>query len=104
MIRSFAHKSLRDFFEQGKMRGFNPNLKNRLERRLEVLDAAQNLEDLDIPGWRLHQLKGNRAGYYSIELTANWRLTFRAVDVENDSQTESEKDLDILEVNLEDYH
>ena len=104
MIRSFTHKGLRDFFEQGKMRGLNPQWKNRLERRLEILDAAQSIEDLDIPGWRLHQLKGDRAGYYSIELTANWRLTFRAVEAENASEAGLEKDLDISEVNLEDYH
>ena len=67
------------------MRGLNPQWKNHLERRLEVLDAAQSIEDLDIPGWRLHQLKGDRAGYYSIELTANWRLTFRAVEAESAS-------------------
>jgi len=100
MIRSFSHKGLRDFFERGKTHGIKAQWKNRLERRLEVLDAAQSIADLNIPGWRLHELKGDRAGYWAIDVSGNWRLTFRLSEVETGLQ----KELDIFDVDLEDYH
>jgi proteic killer suppression protein len=60
--------------------------------QLAALDTAQSIEDMDIPGYRLHQLKGERKGYWSITVNANWRLTFEFVD----------GNVHIL--NYEDYH
>lgn len=65
---------------------------NRLRRRLDVLDAADSLQALGLPGFRLHPLSGNMSGRYSISVTGNWRITFR---FENG---------DVFDVDLEDYH
>ncbi len=60
--------------------------------QLIALDTAHNIEDLDIPGYRLHQLKGSLKGYWSITVNANWRITFEFSDG------------NIYIVNYEDYH
>lgn len=48
--------------------------------QLAALDTAQSIEDVDIPGYRLHPLKGSRKGFWSITVSGNWRLTFEFVD------------------------
>ena len=65
---------------------------NRIRRRLDVLDAADSLQALGLPGFRLHPLSGDMSGRYSIRVTGNWRITFR---FENG---------DVFDVDLEDYH
>ena len=58
MIGSFRHKGLKEFFETGNKRGIRPELASRLGRRLDVLEAAQELSDIDAHGFNLHKLKG----------------------------------------------
>ena len=92
MIKSFKHKGLEKFYEKGSTKGIQPNHARKLRMQLAALDTAQSIEDMDIPGYRLHQLKGERKGYWSITVNANWRLTFEFVD----------GNVHIL--NYEDYH
>jgi toxin HigB-1 len=59
MIRSFRHKGLREFFESNSKRGIPPELSTRLRDRLDVIDAATTLEDVALPHFGLHELKGD---------------------------------------------
>lgn len=58
MIKSFKHKGLQRFFNSGSTRGIQANHAHKLKMQLAALDTAQAIEDLDIPGYRLHPLKG----------------------------------------------
>lgn len=80
MIRSFRHKGLRRFYEVGSLRGIQANHARRLRLQLTALDTAAGITDLDLPGYGLHRLKGNRAGLWAISVSGNWRLTFEFVD------------------------
>lgn len=91
-LMEFRHKGLRRFWESGDARGIAGDLTARLNRRLDDLDAAATLDDLRIPGYRLHPLTGERAGYWSIRVSGNWRLVFRFRDGE------------AVDVDLVDYH
>lgn len=77
MIRSFKHKGLRLFFESGKTSGIQTQHANKLRLILGRLHAAQELKDMDLPGLRLHELKGNRSGTWAVDVSGNWRITFR---------------------------
>ena len=92
MIKSFRHKGLKRLFETGDRRGVTPDLADRLRRQLDVLNRARTTRDLNLPGYRLHQLKGNRTGTWSVTVSGNWRVTFTF---------EGE---DAFDVDLEDYH
>ncbi|MFZ9313586.1 MAG: Killer protein [Betaproteobacteria bacterium] len=92
MIKSFKHKGLEQFFETGVTKGIQANHSKRLRMQLVALDTASVIEDMDIPGYRLHQLKGNRKGFWSITVNGNWRLTFEFDDGH------------VYIVNYEDYH
>lgn len=63
MIISFRHKGLRLFHETGITRGIQPGHAQRLKRQLQFLDSAITAEDMSVPGWRLHPLKGERGGF-----------------------------------------
>jgi proteic killer suppression protein len=76
MITSFRHKGLRKYFESGSLAGIQPAHANRLKMQLAALDTAQTIEDIDIPGFRLHPLKGSERGRWSIWVNGNWRVTF----------------------------
>jgi len=76
MIKSFRHKGLRRFFETGSTSGIQAAHAGRLSRQLLALNAAQSSQDLNLPGWYLHALKGDLAGHWSIKVSGNWRLTF----------------------------
>ena len=76
MIKSFRHKGLRRFFETGSRSGIQAKHAGRLRLRLAALDTAQGVDDMDIPGYRLHRLKGRSKGRWSICVSGNWRLTF----------------------------
>ena len=76
MIRSFRHKGPKRLFETGERRGVAGELADRLRRQLDVLNRARSTRDLNLPGYRLHQLKGNRAGTWSVTVSGNWRVTF----------------------------
>jgi toxin HigB-1 len=92
MIGSIRHKGLKRLYDDGDPRGIGANLRKRVSEILSVLDAADSLEEADIPGYRLHPLSGDRQGYWSVKVTGNWRITFRS----EDGRAE--------DVNLEDYH
>ena len=80
MIRSFRHKGLQRFFASGTKRGIQARHANRLRLQLAALDTALSIEDMDIPGYQLHQLKGRAKNRWSIWVTGSWRLTFEFTD------------------------
>ena len=75
-VAKFRHKGLRKYFESGSLAGIQPAHANRLKMQLAALDTAQTIEDMDIPGFRLHALKGSDRGRWSIWVNGNWRVTF----------------------------
>jgi proteic killer suppression protein len=77
MISSFRHKGLKQFYGTGSVAGIQPTHKKRLRLMLSALDTATRIEDMDIPGYRLHPLKGKRKGIWSVSVSGNWRVTFR---------------------------
>lgn len=80
MIQSFQHKGLRKLYETGSFAGVQASHGKRLRMQLAALDTAQTIEDMDIPGFRLHPLKGELAGLWSITANANWRMIFEFKD------------------------
>ena len=80
MIVSFRHKGLRRFFESGKTAGIQLHHARRLRMQLAALDTAISVDDMDIPGFRLHRLKGRDKERWSIWVNGNWRLTFEFRD------------------------
>jgi proteic killer suppression protein len=92
MIRNFKHKGLRQLFETGRRKGVPPQLARRISTLLDWLAAAAEIRDLNMPGFGLHELKGDRRGTWAIKVNKNWRITFRFVASE------------VYDVDLEDYH
>lgn len=81
MIGSVRHKALRNFFEAGTTKGLAEDHAARLRRMLTALHAADDLKQLEtMPGWRLHALKGDMLGYWSMSVSGNWRLIFKWQD------------------------
>ncbi|OGP95215.1 MAG: Killer protein [Deltaproteobacteria bacterium RBG_16_55_12] len=80
MIQSFRHKGLRKFFESGNAAGIQPHHAKRLRMLLAALDTALSIEDMNVPGFRLHALKGSERGRWSVWVNGNWRLTFEFKD------------------------
>ncbi len=80
MIRHIRHKALRAIWEDKSYRGVPAEHARKIDRILGALDLASRPEDLNFPGWRLHPLKGNLAGHWSITVQANWRVIFMFVD------------------------
>jgi proteic killer suppression protein len=77
MIRQFRHSGLKRLYEDDDRRGVNPEHADKIARMLARLDEATRPQELDLPGFRLHPLKGDLAGYWSITLRTNWRIIFR---------------------------
>lgn len=92
MIKSFIHKGVEQFFKTGSTAGIQAVHAKRLRLILAQLNQAKSMNDMNIPTFRLHQLKGNRKGVWAVIVQASWRVTFRFVD----------GDAEI--VNYEDYH
>jgi proteic killer suppression protein len=92
VIKSFKHKGLEKFYDSGSTKGIQANHAKKLRMQLAALDTAQSIEDMDIPGYRLHQLTGGRKGIWTITVNANWRLTFE-LEAGN-----------VYILNYEDYH
>lgn len=92
MIESFRHKGLRRLYEDGDRRGVNAEHVAKIETILGLLDVARDIEDMDVPSFRLHPLSGNLKGFWSVTVRANWRIIFRF----DDGQA--------FEVDLVDYH
>lgn len=92
MIKSFKHKGLEKFYTKGKTSGIQADQATRIRDRLAFLNAAHTIDDMDKPGYRLHQLKGNKKNFWAVSVSGNWRIVFKFVDG------------DAYIVNYEDYH
>jgi proteic killer suppression protein len=92
VIRSFRHRGLKRFCESGDPSRIDAALRSKVQRVLSALDAAASPQALDIPGFRLHPLKGDLEGFRSVTVSGNWRVIFRF------------EDDDAFDVNLFDYH
>ena len=92
MIVSFSRKGLKRFYISGSKAGIKPEHTEKLKRVLTSLDSAVCPDDMDLPSYVLHELKGERQGTWSVTVRANWRATFRFLGT------------DVELVNYEDYH
>jgi toxin HigB-1 len=77
MIRSFKDRRLKRLYEAGDRSRLAPTLIEKIENILARLDAASEVEEMNLPGFRLHPLKGDLKGLWSITVRANWRIVFR---------------------------
>jgi toxin HigB-1 len=82
MIRSIRHRGLRRLYEDNDPRGVMAEHAEKLRDILARLDAARVVTDMDLPGFRLHPLRGNLQGYWAVTVRANWRVIFRFADGE----------------------
>lgn len=92
MIKGFLHKGVERFFATGSKAGIQPVHAQKLRLQLAALNRARKPEDMAVPSWRLHPLKGKLAGHWAVSVDANWRLTF---------VFEGE---DVVLVDYQDYH
>ncbi len=92
MIKNFKHKGLKKFYESGNKKGIIPEHSNRLRIILARLDVSQTPEDMNLPGLRLHPLKGKLKNFWAVDVSGNWRVIFR---FENNNADD---------VNYKDYH
>jgi proteic killer suppression protein len=77
MVRNFRHKGLQRLFQQDDGSKLPPEMVARIRLILSTLHAAQAIEAMDIPTFRLHPLKGELKGFFSVTVRANWRIIFR---------------------------
>jgi proteic killer suppression protein len=80
VIKTFKHKALQKFFSDGVTKGIRADHVKRVRVILALLDSADSLRAFDLPGLRLHPLKGSLHGYFSLTINGNWRLVFRFVN------------------------
>jgi proteic killer suppression protein len=80
MIKTFKHKGLKKFFETGSKAGIQAKHDRKLRMQLAAIDTATVIDDVDLPGFKLHPLKGERDGTWSIAVNGNWRVTFEFID------------------------
>ena len=92
MIQRFRHKGLKRLFENGVTKGVRPDHVEKIENVVAVLDRARQPEDMNLPGFGLHPLKGDLKGFWSVTVRANWRVIFRF------------QEGDAYDVDLVDYH
>ena len=92
MIRTFRHRGLERLYEAGDRRHISPEYAAKIERVLSRLDIASGPQDMNLPGYRLHPLRGNLEGFYAVSISGNWRLIFRF------------ESGDAYDVDLVDYH
>jgi toxin HigB-1 len=92
LIETFRHKGLRQLFEDDNPKGVRSDHLRKIRQILALLDAADTIEDLNFPTFRLHPLKGELKGYWSLWVNANWRIVFTF------------KDGTVSNVDLVDYH
>lgn len=92
MIKSFKHKGLEQFFIKDIRKLLNAKDIPKISRILDRLDMALIPEDMNIPGWDFHELRGHRKGVYTVAVRKNWKITFCFYNGE------------VRDVNLEDYH
>ena len=92
-IKSIKHKGLRRLYVHGDSRGVHAAFVDKLRDMLLALDSATTVEEVEtVPGWRLHPLKGDLRGVWSMSISGNWRLVFRFDDG------------DAFDLDLTDYH
>jgi toxin HigB-1 len=95
LLVRFGHKGLRQLYETGKAKGVPPAVADKLRKLLFALETAESLGQLEMfPGWKLHPLKGDLKGFWSLTVTGNWRLIFHY-----NEQGNTASDLDLI-----DYH
>jgi toxin HigB-1 len=92
VIKSFRHRGLQRLYERGDKSRINPTLVDKVETALGLLDVAETPEAVNLPGYRLHPLRGDLRGFWSIRISGNWRIIFRF------------DDRDVCDVDLVDYH
>ena len=92
MIKSFKHKGLREFYESGNRKGIHSEHVSKLARILDRLDASVQPSDMNLPGYKLHQLLGKDMGTWSVRVSGNRRVTFQF------------EDEDAIVVDYRDYH
>ena len=92
MIQNFRHKGLKQLFESGVSAGVNPQHVSRLRGILALLETAETIDDMDLAGLNLHELKGEWKGTWSVKVSGNWRVTFKI------------KQGEVIDVNYEDDH
>ena len=92
MITKFRHKGLETFFLTGSTAGIQSAQAKRLRLILTALNQAVSIQDLNLPGLRLHPLRGDRQGYWAVNVSGNWRVIFQFDDG------------DVFDVELVDYH
>ena len=92
MVRSIRHKGLKRLYEEDDTRGVTREHAEKLRDILVRLDAASTIGDMDLPGFRLHLLKGALKGFWAVTVRANWRVIVRFADG------------DALDVDYVDYH
>jgi proteic killer suppression protein len=92
LIRSFRHRGLERYFLTGSKAGIQPKHAARLRLQLARLDSAHSAQDMGLPGWRLHPLKGALEAHWAVRVDHRWRLTFRF------------EDRDAVLVDYQDYH
>ena len=92
MLKKIHHKGLKALYEKNQSKGINPDWLPRVRRILTTLDAATDPTGMDVPGFVLHPLKGDLAGFWSVRVSGNWRVVWRF------------EDGDATDVDLIDYH
>jgi proteic killer suppression protein len=80
MIESIQHKGLKLFFEGENVSKLSPHLIDRIREILSLLDTAETIEQMNVPGYRLHRLSGNMKDYYSVRVSGNYRIIFRFIE------------------------
>ncbi len=80
MIKSFKHKGLKKYFQTGSVAGIQAKHQGKLRMQLTAIDTAQEIDDINLPGFKLHPLKGEHDGIWSITVNGNWRITFEFID------------------------
>ena len=76
VIKTFRHKGLQRYFESGSKAGIQSGHEEKLRMRLAALETATSIEDMNLPGFRLHRLKGDRKGSWAVDVSRNWRVVF----------------------------
>ena len=92
MIKNFRHKGLKRLYENDDRKGVSPEMAGKIARVLARLDVAKAPEQMDLPGLKLHALKGDMKGSWSVWVSGNWRIVFRF------------EGTDVAQVDLVDYH
>lgn len=92
VIKTFRHKGLQKYFKSGSRAGIQPGHDERSRMRLIALETATCIDDMDLPGFRLHPLKGKRKGSWAVDVSRNWRVVF------------SFEGGNAFDVDYEDYH